>query len=174
MNNLPAESILSDRETDRSRLTRGFLVFFSLSLFFYVVSAFVTYPVVDGWFADLQKPSWNPPNEWFGPVWGVLFLLMAIAGWVTWKRIGLSDGKKALSLFVLQMVLNLSWSILFFRFDSLFLAFPVILILWGAVGLNVLTFFKIRRLAGVLMLPYWAWITFATALTYSYWNLNSR
>jgi TspO/MBR family len=75
LNNLLAESTLSDRETDRSRLARGFLVFFSLSLFFYVVSAFVTYPVIDGWFADLLKPSWNPPNEWFGPVWGVLFWL---------------------------------------------------------------------------------------------------
>ena len=173
MNNLTSGSVLIDRETGRSRLTRGFLVFFSLSLFLYIVSAFVTYPVVDGWFAHLQKPSWNPPNELFGPVWGVLFLLMSIAGWVAWKRVGISDGKQALSLFVLQMVLNLGWSILFFRFDSLVLAFSVILVLWAAVGINVLMFFKIRRLAGVLMLPYWVWITFATVLSYAYWNLNS-
>jgi translocator protein len=141
-------------------------------LFFYGISGLVVYPVVEGWFATLQKPSWNPPNELFGPVWGVLFLLMAIAGWVVWKKVGIQNGKKPLSLFFIQMILNLSWSLTFFRFNSLSFALLVILLLWIAVGINVLMFFQVRRSAGILMLPYWAWITFATALTYSYRVLN--
>jgi translocator protein len=159
-------------DLDRSPSRRVFLVFLSISLFFYGISELVVYPVVEGWFATLQKPSWNPPNELFGPVWGVLFLLMAIAGWVVWKKVGIQNGKKPLSLFFIQMILNLSWSLTFFRFNSLSFALLVILLLWIAVGINVLMFFQVRRSAGILMLPYWAWITFATALTYSYRVLN--
>jgi translocator protein len=160
------------RQIDRSLSIKGFLGFFSISLFFYGISGLVTYPVIGGWFTELQKPSWNPPNELFGPVWGVLFLLMAIAGWVIWKQVGIANGKKPLALFLLQMVLNLGWSITFFRFNSLDFALPLIVVLWLTVGLNVMMFFQIRRLAGLLLIPYWSWITFATALTYSYRMLN--
>jgi translocator protein len=159
-------------DLDRSPSSRVFLVFLSISLFFYSLSGLVVYPVVEGWFATLQKPSWNPPNALFGLVWGVLFLLMAIAGWVVWKKVGIQNGKKPLSLFLIQMILNLSWSLTFFRFNSLNFALLVILLLWVAVGINVLMFFQVRRSAGILMLPYWAWIIFATALTYSYRVLN--
>jgi translocator protein len=161
------------RTINNSLANKGLLIFLSISLLFYGVSGLVTYPVIGGWFAELQKPSWNPPNELFGPVWGVLFLLMAIAGWTIWKKIGIKEGKKPLALFILQMVLNLGWSVTFFRFNSLDIALPLIVLLWVAVGINVLMFFQVRRLAGALMLPYWAWITFATALTYSYRVLNS-
>jgi translocator protein len=156
----------------RSLSTKGFLVFLGISLLFYSIAGLVTYPVLDGWFANLNKPSWSPPNALFGPVWGVLFLLMAIAGWVTWKKVGINGGRWSLSLFFLQMALNLGWSITFFRFNSLDFALPIILLLWVAIGVNVLMFYQVRRLAGVLLLPYWAWITFATALTYSYKMLN--
>jgi translocator protein len=78
-----------DRTIDNSLANKGLLIFLSISLLFYGVSGLVTYPVIGGWFADLQKPSWNPPNELFGPVWGRLFLLMAIAGWTTWKKVGI-------------------------------------------------------------------------------------
>jgi translocator protein len=161
-----------ERQIDRSLAIKGFLGFFSVSLFFYAAAGLITYPVIGGWFAKLQKPSWSPPNELFGPVWGVLFLLMAIAGWVIWKQIGIKDGQKPLGLFLLQMVLNLSWSVTFFRFNSLEFAVPLIVLLWLTVGTNVIVFFRIRRLAGLLLLPYLSWITFATVLTYSYRVLN--
>jgi translocator protein len=161
-----------ERQIDRSLSIKGFLGFFIVSMFFYGTAGLVTYPVIGGWFADLQKPSWNPPNELFGPVWGVLFSLMAIAGWVIWKQVGIKNGKKPLGLFLLQMILNLGWSITFFRFNSLEFALPLIVLLWLTVGTNVIMFFRIRRLAGILLLPYLSWITFATVLTYSYRVLN--
>lgn len=124
------------------------------------------------WYAGLRKPSWNPPNWIFGPVWTALYTMMAIAAWLIWKRGGFSGQRKALTWFLLQLLLNALWSPLFFGMKNPALAFVDIVLLWLALLATVLAFWKARRLAGVLLVPYLLWVTFASALNLALWQLN--
>jgi tryptophan-rich sensory protein len=127
---------------------------------------------VDDWYSALSKPSWNPPNWLFGPVWSVLYLLMAISVWLVWRKEGISGAILPLGIFLLQLVLNAVWSWLFFGLHEPLLAFIEILGLWVAITINIILFWKIYPLSGVLLLPYLAWVTFAAFLNYTLWRLN--
>ena len=124
------------------------------------------------WFAALSKPSWNPPGWIFGPVWSALYTIMAIAAWLVWRRGGFTGQRVALSLFLLQLFFNALWSPLFFGLHQLALAFMDIALLWLALLGTVIAFWKVRPLAGALLLPYLAWVTFASALNFAIWQLN--
>ena len=124
------------------------------------------------WYARLHKPSWNPPNWIFGPVWTALYLMMAIAAWLVWRRGGLAAQRKPLSLFLAQLLLNALWSPLFFGLHLPGLAFVDLLLLWIALAATVRAFWKVSPSASLLLWPYLAWITFAGALNLAIYRLN--
>lgn len=122
----------------------------------------------------LDRPAWTPPVAAFGPVWTTLYTLMAIAAWLVWRERGLGGAPLALGLFVVQLVLNALWSWLFFVAQSGVLAAAEIALLWLAIVANIALFWRIRPLAGALLLPYLAWVTLAAALTLSLWQRNPQ
>jgi len=124
------------------------------------------------WYLRLQKPTWNPPNWIFAPVWAALYMAMAIAAWLVWKRGGFAGQRVALSLFLVQLLFNALWSPLFFGLRNPALAFVDIVLLWLALLGTVVWFWKTRPLAGLLLAPYLAWVTFASALNFVIWRLN--
>jgi benzodiazapine receptor len=123
----------------------------------------VTAPAVRTWYPDLPKPSWTPPPWVFGPVWTTLYAMMAAAAAIVWVKGG-REGRRALGAFGAQLALNLAWSALFFGLRSPLLGFLDICLLWVAIGVTVTQFFLVSRTAGWLLVPYWAWVTFAAAL----------
>jgi benzodiazapine receptor len=128
--------------------------------------------VSGGWYGTLDKPFFTPPASVFGPVWMVLYLSMAVSAWLVWRREGFSGAQAAMALFSAQLVLNLLWSVIFFGLEAPGLALVEIVALWTAILLTILAFSKISRPAGWLLVPYLAWVTFATALNAGIWWLN--
>ena len=136
-----------------------------------VGSAF-TYPNVATWYAGLQKPAWTPPGWLFGPVWTALYAMMAAAAWLMWARHGLAGARLGLGLFFGQLALNAAWSVIFFGMRSPGAALVEIALLWAAILGTVLAFRSRSRVAAWLMVPYFAWVSFAAVLNYSIWRLN--
>lgn len=120
-------------------------------------------------YARLDQPDWAPPSWVFGPVWTFLYALIAVAGWLVWRRVGFGP---ALYAWTAQLVLNAIWTPLFFGAGRYGLAFAEIVLMWLAIGVTVVLFARVSRLAAALLLPYWAWVTFAAALNLSIWQLN--
>jgi tryptophan-rich sensory protein len=125
------------------------------------------------WYAQLRKPSWNPPGWIFGPVWTVLYAMMAIAAWLVWRRGGFAVQRVPLGVFLLQLLLNALWSPLFFGLHNPGLAFAEILLLWLGLLATLLIFWRRSRGAGLLLVPYLAWVSFAAVLNFTLWRLNS-
>lgn len=124
------------------------------------------------WYESLNKPSWNPPNWVFGPVWTVLYLMMAVSAWLVWRVRGWGGARHALTLFGVQLALNACWSWLFFGRYRPDLALVDIVLLWLAIGLTIRAFWSISRLAAYLLVPYWLWVSFATGLNFTLWRVN--
>jgi benzodiazapine receptor len=125
------------------------------------------------WYPTLEKPSFNPPNWLFGPVWSLLYALMGASAWLTWRHADERAVKHAaLQLFSIQFALNSLWSFIFFRLHSPRWAFFEIVMLWGAIGMTLVAIWKINRLAGMLFLPYLLWTSFAVLLNFRIWRLN--
>lgn len=138
-----------------------------------VIGSLFTSPAISTWYATLQKPSFNPPNWIFAPVWILLFLLMGISLYLIWeKRLGNKKAKIAVFIFGVQLILNTFWSILFFGLQFPLYAFIEIIILWLAILLTIVNFYKISKLATYLLLPYILWVSFAGYLNYSIWQLQ--
>lgn len=127
----------------------------------------------DEWYANLIRPSFAPPNWLFGPVWTVLYLMMSVAAWLVWKASGFSKSRAALATFGVQLLLNATWSALFFGLHRPDLALLEIVILWAAIALTIVRFRQHSRRAAMLLVPYLAWVSFATVLNYGFWSLNS-
>ena len=125
------------------------------------------------WYAALDKPSWNPPSWVFGPVWTLLYLMMAVAAWLVWKRGGFAAHRGPLTLFLGQLALNAAWSPLFFGLQRPGPAFIVIILLWLAILATLLAFRPIHRPAAWLLVPYLAWVTFAAVLNGVLWQMNA-
>jgi benzodiazapine receptor len=125
------------------------------------------------WYNGLRKPTWTPPNRVFGPVWTTLYALMAVAAWLVWRRRATARVRLPLALFAAQLTLNLAWSGLFFALHRPGLAFGEVVLLWAAVLATLLTFRAASPAAGWLLVPYLAWVTYASALNLALWRLNS-
>lgn len=123
-------------------------------------------------YQQITRPEWAPPGWLFAPVWTALYLLMGIAAWLIWKERGLRAANGALSLFLMQLTANALWTWLFFAWQRGGLAFVEILVLWALILGTTIAFWRIRPLAGALLLPYLAWVTFAAVLNYTMWQLN--
>jgi tryptophan-rich sensory protein len=123
-------------------------------------------------YGALVKPSWAPPGWLFGPVWTVLYVLMGVAAWLVWRRAGWSGARGALTLFVVQLVVNAAWSWIFFAWRHGALALADIVVLVALIVATMIAFARVNGLAAALLLPYLGWVMFATALTYSIWRAN--
>ena len=127
---------------------------------------------LSGWFITLNKPSWNPPNWVFGPVWSVLYLFMAIAAWLVWRQLGWPGAAVPLALFVVQLLLNGAWTGLFFGLHKPWVAFAEIILLWCAILATLSSFWRVSPLAGWMLVPYLVWVTFAAALNLTLARMN--
>lgn len=123
-------------------------------------------------YAALARPGWAPPASVFGPVWTVLYALMGVSAWLVWQERGKPHRRLALQGFVAQLAANALWSWLFFHWKSGALAFAEVLLLLALLAATVALFWRVRRLAAVLMLPYLGWVAFASALTWAVWRAN--
>jgi len=123
-------------------------------------------------YARLARPAWAPPPWIFGPVWTVLYALMGIAAWLVWRIGGLRMARFALALFLAQLLPNALWSWFFFGWHLGGLAFADIILLWVLILATLAAFWRIRPVAGALLIPYLLWVSFAAALNYSVWRLN--
>jgi len=138
-----------------------------------VIGSVFTAPAITAWYATIQKPLFNPPNWVFAPVWTTLFLLMGISLYLVWgKGLEKKEVKLAVSVFGFQLALNVVWSFLFFGLQSPFLAFLEIVLLWIAILATIVLFYRVSKKAGVLLVPYLLWVSFAAFLNYNIWILN--
>lgn len=134
------------------------------------IGGFATQPSIDSWYRTIAKPDWTPPDWVFGPVWTVLYIMMAVAAWLVWKT---GDRvRPAMALFGVQLAFNLLWSLLFFGARSPGLALIEVVFLWGSVLLTMLAFFGRQSTAGWLFVPYLAWVSFAAVLNFAIWSMN--
>lgn len=124
-------------------------------------------------YAALDRPAWAPPSWLFGPVWTVLYFLIGVAAWLVWKERGFAGARTALGLFFVQLAANALWTWLFFAWREGLLALIEIVVLCALVLATTVAFWRIVPLAGALLLPYLAWVTFAAALTFEIWRLNA-
>ena len=131
----------------------------------------ITAPAIPTWYRHLNKPPWNPPDGLFAPVWTTLYLLMGVAI-VLVRRADPSRRRRAEAVFGLQLALNFAWSVAFFGRRDPRAGLVVIVLLWGAIVATIGEFWRTRRLAAAILVPYLAWVTFATVLNAEIWRLN--
>lgn len=125
-------------------------------------------------YVQLTRPAWAPPAELFGPVWTFLYALMAVSAWLIRRSYGFGKARGALSLFLVQLALNALWSWLFFGWHLGAWAFADIVVLWVLIVATTIAFWRLRPLAGALLIPYLIWVSFAAALNFSVWRLNPQ
>lgn len=137
------------------------------------IGGLATTPAIPTWYAGLAKPAFSPPNWLFGPVWTTLYILMGISLFMIWRE-GLERPgiKKAISIFSVQLILNAIWSIAFFGLKSPFYGLIIIGALWIAIIATILSFTRISKTAGYILIPYILWVTFAAFLNYNIFILN--
>ena len=126
-----------------------------------------------GWYSDLAKPSWTPPSWVFGPVWTALYGMMAVAVWLVWLHRRQQPGDSPMVLFAVQLALNAAWSPLFFGLHRPGAAFADIVLLWLVLVATVWLFLRRSAIAGLLLVPYLLWVSFAAALNFAIWRLNA-
>ena len=138
------------------------------------LGSLATTPSIATWYKTVAKPSFNPPNAIFGPVWLSLYLMMSISLFLVWRQWGAAKGvRPALIIFFVQLALNTLWSVLFFGLHQPGWAFLEIVVLWLFILLTMIVFWRLSRAAGLLLLPYLLWVSFASALNFAIWRLNT-
>jgi len=137
------------------------------------IGAFFTLPSISTWYSQLAKPALNPPNWVFGPVWTALYVLMGVAFYLAWKK-GFKGASRntAIGVYGLQLALNTLWSVVFFGWHSPIAGLFVITLLWISIAATIAVFYRISKTASWILLPYLAWVSFASYLNYSIWILN--
>ena len=148
-----------------------------IALMLFIAAAFAAASVgalftPGAWYAELTKPTWNPPAWVFAPVWTLLYISIGVSGWLVWRRTGLLLSI-AFTVFTVQLVLNGTWSWLFFGLHRPDLAFADIVLLWLSILATLLLFWRETWVAGALLIPYLAWVSFATLLNWTLWRLNA-
>lgn len=150
-----------------------FIIAVSVPVILGGVSGLFNVSAIDGWYQTISKPSWNPPSWIFGPVWTTLYVMMGIALYLVWKAEANSILKKtAISLFVIQFVLNFFWSFIFFNQQEMGWALVEIIVMWIFILLTIFAFANVSKTAAWLLVPYICWVSFATILNYTLWKLN--
>ena len=138
-----------------------------------LLGSIFTIPEIGGWYAQLVKPSFAPPNWLFGPVWTMLFIMMAVALYIIWSSRSDNGKGAAFATFAVQLLLNVAWSAVFFGGHMILGGFLVIIALWIAIALTIYRFKIVSPIAAWLMVPYLCWVTFAGVLNFYYWRLNA-
>lgn len=136
------------------------------------ISGFATATSINDWYIDINKPSFNPPNYLFGPVWTTLYILMGISFYMILQSPKTELRKKAVAIFCIQLFLNFCWSFIFFKFQLLGLAFIEIIFMLLSIITMITVFYKINKTAALLQTPYLLWVSFASVLNGSIWYLN--
>jgi translocator protein len=136
------------------------------------IAGMFTAQAVPEWYASLNRPSFNPPNWIFGPVWTSLYILLGIAFFLIWKQDASRLRNLAILVFMLQLILNFGWSFIFFYFNLIGIALIEIVVLWLSIIVMLILFYQIKPLAAYLNIPYLVWVTFATILNAGYYFLN--
>jgi len=164
--------------TSKLRSALVLVAFLAISFAVAALGSTATAGNVNGWYADADKAPWNPPNWLFGPAWTLLYTLMSVAAWLVWRQRHRLDVRRALTVYVVQLVLNGLWTPVFFGLypaigvSALWIALVIILALDVAVLLTMLAFWRVSRVAAWLLVPYWAWVLFATTLNWALAALN--
>ena len=153
-------------------LTLKFLISILLPLSLGAIAGMFTSQSVPEWYATLNRPSFNPPNWIFGPVWTTLYILMGISFFLIWKQEVSKVRNRAILIFLLQLLLNFAWSFIFFYFNMIGHALVEIILLWISIVMMLVVFYKIKPIALYINIPYLLWVTFATVLNASYYFLN--
>ena len=150
----------------------GLAAFVALCLLVSGLGGAITATSVSTWYQELEKPAFNPPDWIFAPVWTLLYLCMAVAAWRVWRKGTTAASRRALMVFAVQLGLNLGWSFLFFGLRRIDLALAEIFVLLAAIAVNTVLLWRLDKTAGLLFMPYFAWVAFACLLTASLWRLN--
>jgi translocator protein len=150
----------------------GLAAILAICLGVMAVGGAVTSTTVDTWYQTRAKPDFAPPDWVFGPVWTALYIMIAVAGWLVWRRTGARG--HAQSLFAAQLALNLAWSVLFFGMTWVGVALFEIVILWIAIAATTHAFWSINRTAALLFLPYLLWVGYAAVLNGAIWVMNGQ
>lgn len=144
-----------------------------LCVFIGSIAGFITAGEASGaWFRNIQKPTFQPPNWLFAPVWTTLYIMMGIALWKVWQQPASTARNSAMALFFAQLFFNFWWSIIFFSWHLIDVALIDIIILWVLIVITIFRFAKQSKLAAWLLVPYISWVSFATILNYAIWKLN--
>jgi len=139
------------------------------------IGSYFTYPGIQSWYAGLNKPAIAPPNWLFAPVWSALYVLMAFSFYFVWNKSKVNNKvlvNECMTLFIIQLVLNSLWSIIFFGLHNISLALVEILVLWSFLFLTIVKFYKIDKKSAYLLIPYILWVSFAALLNYSFMAVN--
>jgi len=136
-----------------------------------LIGALFTTPAIATWYVGITKPSFNPPNWIFGPVWTILYLLMGLSLYLVWSQ-GFEKNKMRMGVFGAQLGLNVVWSVLFFGMGNFGAAFVEILALWVAIAATIVVFYKTSKKASLMLVPYICWVSFAALLNFAIWRLN--
>jgi translocator protein len=137
------------------------------------IAGMFTAQAIPTWYATLNRPSFNPPNWVFGPVWTVLYILMGISLYMVWTMAPGKERNMAMAAFAIQLVLNFGWSFLFFYFKTLGFALVEIVALWASIVVMLVIFYRVKPLAAYINIPYLLWVSFATLLNAAYFKLNT-
>jgi len=148
------------------------MVFIILTFSAAVLGSVFTNLTLKTWYQTIKKPSWNPPSKVFAPVWTILYIMMAVTGWLIWERLPQKVFSVPMTFFFIQLVLNALWSGIFFALRSPGWAFLEIILLWAFIVLTMISFWTVYWIAGVLFLPYFLWVSFAAFLNFTIWRLN--
>lgn len=148
------------------------IVSISIPLLAGFLGSFFTSSAVNDWYLVINKPTWNPPSWVFAPVWTTLFIMMGLALYLVWNSKKSKSVRSALNIFAVQMVLNILWSVFFFGLGNFWLAFAEIVVLWFMILFTIISFSKINKIAGWLLIPYIAWVSFASYLNFVIASLN--
>ncbi len=136
------------------------------------IAGLFTAEAVPEWYETLNRPSFNPPNWLFGPVWTILYILLGISLFLIWKKSASKERNLAILVFLLQQALNFAWSFIFFYFNMIGFALVEIILLWASIIIMLILFRKIKPIAAYINIPYLIWVTFAAILNASYYLLN--
>lgn len=155
----------------KSRQIVGFAIWLLISFSAAAIGS-VASAKAGAFYAQLDRPEWAPPSSVFGPVWTILYALMGISAWLVWREGGFRATKTALTLFLAQLAANALWSWLFFGWRMGALSFLDIILLWVLIFATIVCFWRVKPLAGILLIPYLLWVSYASMLNYAIWQLN--